>query len=114
MKFPKFFDFFYSEVQEALRKDLLEHNCQQDLEIIDPTDTVRAARLLHRDGYVIVRDVLPPEAVASVKGLNHKLFIMNTKERSKGITHTKGFMDCFAFEATEEISTSCFQLGAKK
>lgn len=42
----------------ARRRHLLAHNGLAGLEIVAPDDTERVTRLFHRDGFVVVRDVL--------------------------------------------------------
>ena len=46
---------------EALREKLREHNGIRGLEICDPHEIKRAARIFHRDGFVVVRDLLTSE-----------------------------------------------------
>lgn len=46
-----------------LRRYLDANNGLRGLEIFDPTDVGDVARVLHRDGFVVVRDVLTPEQV---------------------------------------------------
>ena len=47
----------HPEVQK-LRERLKEHNGIQGLEICSPDEVERAARIFHRDGFVVVRDLL--------------------------------------------------------
>ena len=42
----------------ALREHLRQHNGIFGLEIVAPEEVAKAARIFHRDGYVVVRDVL--------------------------------------------------------
>ena len=49
---------------EALREKLREHNGIRGLEICDPHEVERAARIFHRDGFVVVRDLLNPDQLA--------------------------------------------------
>ena len=49
---------------EALREKLREHNGIRGLEICDPHEVERIARIFHRDGFVVVRDLLNPEQLA--------------------------------------------------
>ena len=51
------------EVQ-ALREKLHLYNGIKGLEICDPDEIERAARIFHRDGFVVVRDLLDPEQLA--------------------------------------------------
>ncbi len=46
---------------ETLREHLQEHNGIRGLEICDPSEVERAARIFRRDGFVVVRDLLNPE-----------------------------------------------------
>ncbi len=43
---------------QALREHLREHNGIRGLEICEPHEVKRAARIFHRDGFVVVRDLL--------------------------------------------------------
>lgn len=47
-----------------LREYLREHNGIRGLEICDPAEVERAARIFRRDGFVVVRDLLDAEALA--------------------------------------------------
>jgi hypothetical protein len=51
----------------ALRDRLRERNGIPGLEVVAPEDVTRAAELFHRDGFVAVRDVLPPEQLARLR-----------------------------------------------
>jgi hypothetical protein len=46
---------------EALRAHLREHNGIRGIEICDPSEVKRAARIFRRDGFVVVHDLLNPE-----------------------------------------------------
>src|SRR5262245_14592999 len=48
----------------ALREHLRKHNGIHGLEIVDPIDVGRAARIFRRDGFVVVRDLLDAEQLA--------------------------------------------------
>lgn len=50
-----------------LREKLARHNGINDLEILNPSEITRAASLLHRDGFVVVRDVLSPTQLTRMK-----------------------------------------------
>ena len=39
---------------------------RQDLEVVDPRDVKRAARLFHRDGFVTVKDALTAEQTRKI------------------------------------------------
>jgi hypothetical protein len=47
----------------ALRAHLRRHNGIYGLEIVSPDEVARAARIFHRDGFVVVRDLLNAEQV---------------------------------------------------
>ncbi len=51
----------------ALREHLLRHNGLIGLERVAPNDTERAARIFRRDGFVVVRDVLDADRLASLR-----------------------------------------------
>ena len=59
----------------ALRETLVAEAGIQGLEIVDPAQpdfAQRAARLFHRDGFVLVKDALDPERLERVKcGCDH-------------------------------------------
>ncbi len=50
-----------------LRQKLQRHNGIKGLEVLDPTEVERAAQLFHRDGFVVVRDLLGPEQMARMR-----------------------------------------------
>ena len=47
----------------ALRDHLRQHNGIRGLEIVDPADVERAARIFRRDGFVVVRDLLDGQQI---------------------------------------------------
>ena len=49
---------------EALRKRLRKHNGIRGLEICDPSEMKKIARIFRRDGFVVVRDLLNAEQLA--------------------------------------------------
>jgi len=49
---------------EVLRKHLRQHNGIYGLEICESTETKKAAKIFHRDGFVVVRDLLNTEQLA--------------------------------------------------
>lgn len=49
---------------EALREHLRQHNGMHGLEICEPAEIERAARIFRRDGFVVVRDLLDEERLA--------------------------------------------------
>jgi len=51
----------------ALRERLHSENGIKGLELVAPSDVKRAAALLHRDGFVVVRDVLDPAQLARIQ-----------------------------------------------
>lgn len=52
---------------DALREHLDAHNGIVGLEILEPGEVERAVRLFRRDGFVVVRDALTPQQVATLK-----------------------------------------------
>jgi len=54
-------------VQDALREDLRVNNCLREVEIVSPEDATRAARLFHRDGFVVIDNVIDAETIERVK-----------------------------------------------
>ena len=73
---------------EALRAHLREHNGIRGLEICDPSEVKRAARIFRRDGFVVVRDLLNPEQLESWRaGCAEALRqILETPVRERGNT----------------------------
>lgn len=58
-------------VVDELREYLSAHNGIRGLEILDPTDIDGAVRIFHRDGFVVIRDVLSDTQLASLRrGVN--------------------------------------------
>ena len=51
----------------ALREHLSAHNGLPGLEIVQPHEVERAARIFFRDGFVVVRDLLDPDALAAFR-----------------------------------------------
>jgi hypothetical protein len=51
----------------VLREKLKKHNGIKGLEILAPADVERAAELLHRDGFVVVRDALGPRQLERIR-----------------------------------------------
>ena len=49
---------------EALRAHLRQHNGIRGLEICEPAEIKKAARIFHRDGFVVVRDLLNSEQLS--------------------------------------------------
>mmetsp|Transcript_135658 Transcript_135658/g.421469 ORF Transcript_135658/g.421469 Transcript_135658/m.421469 type:complete len:399 (+) Transcript_135658:77-1273(+) len=52
---------------QRLREHLRQHNGIQGLEICRPDEVERAARIFHRDGFVVVRDLLNPEQLERMR-----------------------------------------------
>ena len=77
---------------QALREHLREHNGIRGLEICEPHEVKRAARIFHRDGFVVVRDLLNPAQLAqwregcarvlreilSIPGLGNRKYVTET------------------------------------
>ena len=57
----------------ALREKLKKHNGIKGLESVAPDEVKRAARLLNRDGFVVVRDVLSPGQVARIREATERI-----------------------------------------
>jgi ectoine hydroxylase-related dioxygenase (phytanoyl-CoA dioxygenase family) len=58
-----------------LREKLLQNNGINDLEILDPSEVDRAATLLHRDGFVVIRDVLTPDQLTRMKAATDRAIL---------------------------------------
>lgn len=56
----------------GLREKLRKYNGIKGLELVSPDDPKRAAALLHRDGFVAVRDVLNPDLLARMRKAAYK------------------------------------------
>ena len=54
------------------REKLNRHNGIRGLEVLDPSEIERAAELFHRDGFVVVRDLLGPEQLARLKAATER------------------------------------------
>ena len=63
---------------EAMRNRLRQHNGLDSLEICEPAEAQRAARIFQRDGFVVVRDLL-----------NEKTILLNNLQ-SNGATGLSG------------------------
>lgn len=57
----------------AYREKLRKYNGIKGLEVVEPHDVERAAKLLHRDGFVVVRDVLPPEHLSRIREATERI-----------------------------------------
>lgn len=78
---------------EALREHLRQHNGIRGLEICTPDEVERAARIFHRDGFVVVRDLLNEEQltrfregasralrdILSIPGPENRKYMIETK-----------------------------------
>ena len=51
----------------ALRDRLRQHNGIPGLELVNPDEVERATALFHRDGFVLIRDALTPEQLATMR-----------------------------------------------
>lgn len=56
-----------SDEVAALRDHLLANNGIKGLEVVSPDEIERAAKIFHRDGFVVVRDVLTPEQLEFIR-----------------------------------------------
>ncbi len=52
---------------QALREHLRLHNGMPGLEIVEPHEIERATRIFFRDGFVVVRDLLDPETLQTLR-----------------------------------------------
>ena len=60
----------YDSPEVAALREQLQAEVSTELEIVDPAQpgfAQRAAELFHRDGYVVVTDVLTPAAVDTIR-----------------------------------------------
>lgn len=64
----------------GLRDQLREHNGIKGLELVSPNEVKRAAALLHRDGFVAVRDALSPEQLKRMKKAADKAVLQLMEE----------------------------------
>ena len=60
------------EVRE-LREHLRRHNGLPGLEIVEPHEIERATRIFFRDGFVVVRDLLDPEALSEFRAASARI-----------------------------------------
>ena len=58
---------------ERLRMRLQEHNGIPELETVSAGDVDRAVELFYRDGFVVVTDALPPEALAALQEATNRV-----------------------------------------
>ena len=56
----------------ALRERLQRENGIRGLEVVSPSDIARAAELLHRDGFVVVRDALGADQLARMQAASER------------------------------------------
>ena len=56
-----------SEEVVELRENLSENNGIRGLEVVSADEIERATEIFHRDGFVVVRDVLTPEQLAYIQ-----------------------------------------------
>ena len=59
---------------QALRSHLQENNGIRGLELVEPHEVERAARIYHRDGIVVVRDALNPEQLEIMRKAADEVF----------------------------------------
>lgn len=52
----------------ALRNELAANNGIKGLQVVDPSDVALATEIFHRDGFVVVKNVLDPEQLAFMQG----------------------------------------------
>ena len=56
-----------SEEVVELRENLSENNGIRGLQVVSPDEVERATEIFHRDGFVVVRDVLTPEQLTYIQ-----------------------------------------------
>jgi hypothetical protein len=66
----------------ALRGNLREHNGIKGLELVSPDDTKRASELVHRDGFVAVRDVLTSDMLERMRTAADRAIVELMKDDS--------------------------------
>lgn len=115
----------------AFREYLRTHNGIRGLEVVEPTDVERAARLLHRDGFVAVRDVVPPDHLERLRdaaatvieqlvavdrdcsagggagGLPHR-YSFGGSSASRHMLHLRPWIDLIDLPTTTPILTAIF------
>lgn len=115
----------------ALREKLRAQNGIKDLEIVEPHEVKRAATLLHRDGFVVVRNVLSPDVLARMQqaankavadlmaddpdcsagggagGLPHR-YSFGGGSASRHMLHDEAWCDLVDLETTTPILTEIF------
>lgn len=115
----------------ALRERLRRENGIKGLELVAPDEVKRAAALLHRDGFVVVRDVLSPTQLAHIQmasnravadlmaddptcaagggagGLPHR-YSFGGGSASRHMLHVKEWCDLIDLETTTPILTEIF------
>lgn len=78
-----------------LRRYLAANNGIKGLELLAPDDVERAATLFHRDGFVVIRDVLDPEQLACLcAGCDreiHSILAMDKDRRGNRGSHRYSF-----------------------
>lgn len=57
----------------AQREYLAAHNGIRGLEVLGPGEVERAVRIFHRDGFVVVRDALTPEQLATLRAVTDEV-----------------------------------------
>ncbi len=64
----------------ALREKLRAENGIRGLELVAPDDVKRAADLFHRDGFVAVRDALPPDVLTRIQKASNEAILALMKD----------------------------------
>ena len=115
----------------ALRQRMWQHNGIRGLEIVAPTDVDRAAQLFHRDGFVVVRDVLDAGRLSRLRaatdraldemlavdptcaagggagGLPHR-YSFGSSSASRHMLHDPAWVDLVDMPTTTPILTAIF------
>ena len=72
---------------EALRSYLQENNGIKGLEVCEPHEVERAARIFHRDGFVAVKDCLNPEQLARMRMTTDRAIMQAIESGPPGAQH---------------------------
>ena len=57
----------------SLETLVCRESCLREVELVDPSDLQRAVRLFHRDGFVVIRDVLSRDHVTRLRDTCERL-----------------------------------------
>jgi hypothetical protein len=69
---------------QALRARLREHNGMRGVEIVEPHEVERAARIFFRDGFVVVNNLLDPERLAIWRDASARVLKLILENKGEG------------------------------